>query len=377
MGQISDSLRIVMPDSRVPPFLSRDAAQRHGASIVSGRRGPLDSGRRRFGRRLITAVLVACVAALPAAFGQTAEASRPLRVVVISDLNESYGSVRYGEPVERAVRRISALQPDLVINTGDMIAGQRLEPPLSRPEIEAMWASFHDAVTEPLARAGIPMVATPGNHDASSGSRFRLEREIYREQWLPRRPPLEFLDAAGFPFSYAFSVGQVLFVSIDATFVGHLSAHERAWVRGVLDTHGPRFRHRIVFSHVPLWPFTVGRDSDYLGDTELEAILRAGRVDLYLSGHHHAYYPGAKDGVRYVSQACLGAAPRPLIGASARSERGITVLDIPAEGPIRVEAYRAPDYVDRIERRDLPARVASPRATLVRDDLAPDLSGKR
>jgi hypothetical protein len=77
-----------------------------------------------------------------------------------------------------------------------------------------------------------------------------------------------------------------------------------------------------------------------------------------------------------VSQACLGAAPRPLIGTTARTDRAITVLEFPADGPIRVEAYRAPDYSERIDRRALPAQVASPHATLVRDDLV-DLRAPR
>ncbi len=52
------------------------------------------------------------------------------RVVVLSDFNESYGSVHYASTVGDAVRRTAALRPDLVISTGDMIAGQRLAPPL-------------------------------------------------------------------------------------------------------------------------------------------------------------------------------------------------------------------------------------------------------
>jgi 3',5'-cyclic AMP phosphodiesterase CpdA len=299
------------------------------------------------------------------------DAASPLRVIVISDLNESYGSTYYSADVTRAVARIISLRPALVINTGDMVAGQRLQPPLARSEIEGMWSAFHQAVTEPLTRAGLPMAVTPGNHDASSGQRFTLEREIYRQQWQARRPQVEFVDSGDYPFSYAFAVGRVLFVSLDATFVGPLSQRERNWLRTVLERHGERFSHRVVFSHVPLWPVAIGRERDYLGDERLEADLRSGRVDLYLSGHHHAYYPGAKDGVRYVSQACLGAAPRPLIGSAAATGRAITVLEIPAQGRISVEAYRAPDFVETIPRHELPDQVKSRVATLIRDDLAP------
>jgi hypothetical protein len=292
------------------------------------------------------------------------------RVVVLSDFNESYGSVRYSAHVDAAVARTIGLRPDLVISTGDMVAGQRLSPSLERGAVEAMWRAFHQRVSQPLADAGLPLAVTPGNHDASSGRRFALEREIYREQWGPRRPPLDFIDAAAYPFRYAFRVGDVLFASLDATHVGHLSRAEKQWLRSLLQGPGKRFRHRVVFSHIPVWPFSVGRENEILGDAELEAILREGRVDLHLSGHHHAYYPGFKDGVRYVSQGCLGAAPRPLLGAAGHSERSITVIDFEESGTVRVEAYGGAGYRQPIARSELPPRIESRWATLVRDDLA-------
>jgi 3',5'-cyclic AMP phosphodiesterase CpdA len=296
-------------------------------------------------------------------------------VVVLSDFNESYGSIRYSTHVDAAVRRTVELRPDLVISTGDMVAGQRLSPPMDRREIEAMWSAFHHRVSRPLGDAGLPFAVTPGNHDASSGDRFRLEREIYREQWTARRPRVEFIDAGDYPFRYAFRVGEVLFVSIDATHVGHLSAAEKEWLRRLLAREGSRFRHRVVFGHVPLWPFTQGRDNEILGDVELESILREGGVDLHLSGHHHAYYPGFKDGVRYVSQACLGAGPRPLLGEKESFGRSVTVIDFDAAGTIRVEAYGGAGYLQPIARSDLPERIESRWATIVRDDLAPAAAG--
>ncbi|MFN7572317.1 MAG: metallophosphoesterase family protein [Betaproteobacteria bacterium] len=332
----------------------------------------IDSGgsARAAPRRRLLRALAAAALALAAGGAAAAESAAPLRVVVISDLNESYGSTRYADTVLQAVRRIEAIRPALVISTGDMVAGQRLAPPLTRPELEAMWAAFHRAVSDPLARAGLPLAVTPGNHDAAAGTRFRLEREVFRAQWLPRKPALDFVDAAGYPFHYAFAVGPVLFVSLDATAVGHLPEREKRWLADLLERHGDRYKFRVVYGHLPLWPFAEGRATEYLGDTELERLLQRHRVDLVLSGHHHAYYPGAKDGVRYVSQACLGAAPRPLLGSDRRAEHAITVLEFPVDGPPSVEAYRAPHYTEKIDRHTLPERIVSPRATLLRDDLA-------
>lgn len=174
-----------------------------------------------------------------------------------------------------------------------------------------------------------------------------------------RRPKVDFADGDGYPFRYVVRVGEALFVSLDASHVGHLSKDDKDWLRRLLARQGPRFRHRVVFSHIPLWPFSVGRENEVLGDAELESILRAGAVDLHLSGHHHACYPGFKDGVRYVSQGCLGAAPRPLPGASQAGGRSITVVDFDATGEIRVEAYGGPDFRQPIARNTLPPRIES------------------
>jgi hypothetical protein len=89
------------------------------------------------------------------------------------------------------------------------------------------------------------------------------------------------------------------------------------------------------------------------------------------SGHHHVYYPGYRHGVRFVSQGCLGAAPRPLVGTVARPPRSFTVIDFDADGAIRIDALAGADFTVPIARQALPERIESPWVTLVRDDLAP------
>lgn len=302
--------------------------------------------------------------------GWTTAAAEVLRVAVISDLNGSYGSTQYEPAVTHAVRRLVEMRPDLVISTGDMVAGQRLHPPLSPPVVAAMWSAFHAAVSDPLAAARVPLAVTPGNHDASAYGTFAREREAYREQWLARRPAVQFVDDAHYPFRYAFALGSTLFVSLDVTRVGALDDPQLRWLDALLVREAPRFRHRVAFSHLPVHPFAQGRETEVSADHALERLLRRHGVTLYLSGHHHAFYPGYRDGIRFVGQACLGAGPRPLLGTSGRSDRAITLLEIPDDGPIRVEALAAPEFRQRIPRASLPARIVSRYGTLVRDDLA-------
>jgi hypothetical protein len=316
---------------------------------------------------LAAALLVAACAVVAQPPGA---AGKAVRVVVLSDFNESYGSVRYSAHVDAAVARTLELAPDLVVSAGDMVAGQRLSPMLNRRELDAMWSAFHRHVSDPLARAGLPFAVVPGNHDASAGDRFRLERTVFREQWLARRPGVEFLDATHWPFQYAFRVGDVLFAALDVTGVGHLPAAQMQWLRRLLDAEGPKHRHRVVISHLPLWPFAVGRETEFIGDPQLEAILRHGRVDLHLSGHHHAWFPGYKDGVRYVSQGCLGAAPRPLIGTREPIGRTLSVIEFDGAGGIRVEGLGGPSFGKPVPRASLPPAIETRWATIVRDDLA-------
>ncbi|MEJ2308867.1 MAG: metallophosphoesterase [Gammaproteobacteria bacterium] len=256
-------------------------------------------------------------------------AAAPLRVAVISDLNGSYGSTSYAPRIDRAIDRVIELKPDLVISTGDMVAGQR-RPHLTRKQVLAMWSAFHRVVSDRLAAAGIPFVVTPGNHDASAYGGFRHEREIYREQWLPRKPKLDFVDDADYPFFYAFDMGGVRFVSLDATRLGPLHGDQMRRLEAVATGR----EALVTYSHLPLWPFARNREKEVIGDTRLESLYRKTGVDLHLSGHHHAFYPGEKNGILHVSQACLGGGPRKLIGDTQRSRHSFTVVDIDDDGGI-------------------------------------------
>jgi acid phosphatase type 7 len=290
-------------------------------------------------------------------------AARTLRVVVVSDLNGSYGSTTYGAAVHGAVARILDLAPDLVLATGDLVAGQQAGLPYA-----AMWEGFHAAVSDPLARAGIPLAVTPGNHDASGYAAFASERAIFVGQWLPRRPDVSFVDDSDYPLRYSFVEGPVLFISLDATTIGPLAAEQRAWVAEQL-VAAAELPVKIVYGHVPLHPFTQERETEVLADRRLEDLLLEHGVTLFISGHHHAYYPGRHDGVRVVSMPCLGSGPRRLIGDSATSRRGVLLLELSAGGVTSLEALDEPSFTRVIPRASLPARLTHGGVTVTRDDL--------
>ena len=288
-----------------------------------------------------------------------------LEVIVISDLNGSYGSTRYDTRVSRAIERIIELKPDLVISTGDMVAGQR-KPHLTEKEVRAMWTSFHKAVSNPLRAAGIPFAVTPGNHDASAYGGFEREREVFADEWSKRKPDLTFLSAGGYPFFYAFEMGGMVFASLDATTLGPLSGNQRQAIADLSASGKPI----VTFSHLPLWPFAQKREREIIGDPALEETYQQNDVVLHLSGHHHAYFPGWKAGIAYISQACLGGGPRQLIGDTARSPHSFTRLVFEADGSFEVEAFAAPEFVTKIDPKSLPEKISTPVAVLKRLDLA-------
>jgi hypothetical protein len=319
--------------------------------------------------RLFTMTLAAGLALALAATAAAEGKKAGIRIAVISDMNSSYGTVGHHEDVERAVGRIVELRPDAVISTGDMIAGQ-LRDTSKRSRLGPMWQAFHRVVSNPLAEAGIPLAVTPGNHDASAYPAFRDERRRYTDEWLQRESALDFVDESGYPFRYAFSIGDVLFISLDVTVTGAMPAADIGWLEDLLEEHRDGYSHAVVFSHVPVWPVAEEREREATRDGNLHELLSTADIDLYLSGHHHAFYPGVLDGVTYLSQACLGAGPRRLTGsASGRSPRAFTLIDITGDG-IRVASLTSTDFRTPEDWDALPRQIATDAGALVRADLA-------
>jgi 3',5'-cyclic AMP phosphodiesterase CpdA len=290
-----------------------------------------------------------------------------MTIAVISDLNGSYGSTDYGDEVHGAVQSIRALKPDLVICTGDMVAGQKTGPHLTDAQIAAMWDGFHVTVTRPLAEDGIPLLVTPGNHDASAYPGFEAERQAFNRTWAENTPQIELLDGERYPFRCAVSHRGVLLIGLDVTKTGSLPVEEMEWLDGILRDEGARHDLRLVFGHLPIWPVTQGRENDIIGDPDFLALMAGHQVDAYLSGHHHGWYPAQRDGVLLLSQACLGDGPRKYIGGGP-AERGYCLLRLADDRTLSVETRAAPNFAAPIDDSRLPARVGRDAALLERMD---------
>lgn len=303
-----------------------------------------------------------------------AQPAPTMRIAVISDINGKYGSAMYHQRVELAVARIIEMKPDIVICTGDMVAGQRPTPKLTRKELETMWRSFGHSVSQPLQAAGIPLLVTPGNHDASAYPGYELERQVYRQHHSALPPGVKLLPGHDYPFHYAFESGDILFVSLDATTVGPLDDSQRNWIRD-LAASPKHHRATIVFGHLPLQPVATGREKEIIQDPELEDLLATMTPSAYLSGHHHAYYPGWRSGIQMLATGNLGGNQRALTGTSQQTGFTFGWLEVDAAGVIRVTAFTADEYGKELELSRLPRSLGTGGKKLLRIDLAPPSAG--
>ncbi|WP_017324415.1 metallophosphoesterase [Synechococcus sp. PCC 7336] len=302
-----------------------------------------------------------------------------VRLVVISDLNSAYGSTDYQPDVDRGIQLMPFWQPDLVLCSGDMVAGQ--SPSLSDAQIRAMWAAFDEHVAAPLRAMNVPYGFTLGNHDASSarstsgGFLFQNERDLAAEYWLDptRAPGLQFADKFEFPFYYTFERKGIFFLVWDGS-SSYIPPEKLAWVEQSLASPEARSaRMRVLVSHLPLYAVAVGRNTPgevmQNGD-RLREMLERHNVHTYISGHQHAYYPGHRGNLQLLHAGNLGAGPRPLIDSSLPPRKTITVVDIQFDNP-DLTTYTTYDIrtLQTIELEQLPRFLVGHNGMILRRDL--------
>lgn len=319
--------------------------------------------------------------AAAASAGAAAPRAAAVRAVVFADFNGPYGSTTYPPPVAQVVARIAHdWRPDLVLAPGDLVAGQKADLPDDRfPE---MWRAFDSAVAAPLRGAGIPFAFALGNHDASAARGtdgrylFARERDHAAAYWRnpAHRPRLDYRDVSRYPFAYTFVVRGIFVVALDAT---SAVIQDSDWVLAALRTpEARRAQLRVVMGHLPLYGISVGRSRAGEVVEEGETWRRhfeALGVDLYISGHHAAYYPAHRGALRLLHAGGVGA--RPYVGhpdVPSRSTVTVLRIDLPARSlaleTFDVDTWRAvplsalpaclDGYNGAVFRLDLPQRAA-------------------
>ena len=290
-----------------------------------------------------------------------------LRLALISDLNGPYGSTIYTPTVATGLDLLSVLKPDLVLCAGDMVAGQKIS--LTDSQLEAMWSSFQSTILNPLLQQGIGMIPTMGNHDASSqkwSSQYVFARERHQAEsfWARQknRLGLEFIDAKQYPFQFSVKQPGLFVIVIDAS-SATVDRGQRQWLEQALTSESRSSDDCcVVMGHLPLTAISHGRDraGECIEDAvNLTDLMQRHRVDLYLSGHHHAWYPGELRGQRLLSLGAMGNGPRRLLGTQRTSDPSLTLLDLfPATKTVRETTFSL-KTLEPISLNSLPKQLSS------------------
>lgn len=303
-----------------------------------------------------------------------------VRLVAISDLNAAYGSTDYDPEVDKGIALLPFWQPDMVVCGGDMVAGQ--SPTLTPAQIRAMWAAFDAHVAAPLRRAKLPYGFTIGNHDASSargrGDKFlfQQERDLAVEYWNnPEHDPgLQFIDRDEFPFYYTFEYKDIFFMAWDGS-SSRIPPDKLAWVEQALASpRAQQAKLRILLSHLPLYAVAAGRNQpgNVMENADaLRAMLEKYDVHTYISGHHHAYYPGHRGNLQLLHMGLLGSGARPLVDGGLPPWKAITVIDINFNSP-ELTTYTTYDIrtLQQVKFEQLPRFLTGHNGIVLRRDVA-------
>ncbi|MEB3357475.1 MAG: metallophosphoesterase [Synechococcales bacterium] len=302
-----------------------------------------------------------------------------VRLMVISDLNGPYGSVTYDPEVEKAMGLIPFWQPDMVVCSGDMVAGQDLT--LTEQVMRDMWAGFDQYVATPLRDMKIPYGFTVGNHDASSAQGvggsflFQKERDITKEYWeaSDHDPGIQFVDRYEFPFYYTFEQAGIFFLAWDGS-SDLIPEDKLAWVEKALASPAAQqAKMRVLLGHLPLYSVAIGRNQpgEVMRDPQrLQDLLERYNVHTYISGHHHAYYPAHKGDLQLLHTGILGSGPRPLIDSDLPPWKALTIVDVNFDTP-ELTTYTTynMETLELIENEQLPRFLVGHNGVVLRRDV--------
>ena len=218
-----------------------------------------------------------------------------------------------------AVGQLNLLQPEFVINVGDMIEGYSDD----KAELNAEW----DEVDKMLAELKMPFVRTPGNHDIANKTAQEVWRDrygathyhfVYQDTLFmvldsedpPRTPPpgiKEKLDEynrlqTADPAKAKAMLAE--FMSDEAVVAGlskpvEFDAEQMAWIKKTL-AENPDVRWTFLFLHEPAW------ENASESFKAIQGLLK-GRKHTFLAGHLHYYDYDLLDGTEHITMGPAGA----------------------------------------------------------------------
>lgn len=281
----------------------------------------------------IGVLTILCLLAIICASWQTSQDNpkqKTFKIAVISDLNSSYGSTTYHPDVYATLKELDSIKPDLILCGGDMVAGQKAS--LNEAQLQAMWDSFGKNILQPIQQMKIPFGFTIGNHDASPS--YQQDRATAKAFWQAQQQNLglNYIDYTNFPFYFSYQQNGVFFISWDAA-GSKVNPQVFEWMEKQLQSKAAKkAKLRVLLGHLPLYAIVASKNkpAEVLADTETTAtFFNKNGIDLYISGHQHAFYPSYTNNVRLLNAGCIGEGARPIIGDDKPATRAYTIIEVP------------------------------------------------
>lgn len=269
------------------------------------------------------------------------------RVAIISDLNNSYGDTTYNWQIDTVSKYLKTwFAPNIVMFAGDVVAGQKTS--LTDENLSAMWRGFDRYVLTHLHNDTLPYLPTIGNHDASAYSSYTREQAMARKFWKDKRHFYGFIpvDTLEYPFLYTCTnneAGDIFILVVEAS-NEEISASELEWVKNQLESEKAKnAKMRIAMGHLPMYSLASGRDKpgEVLKNPDVfRKVLEEYNVHTYISGHHHAFYPGRRGDIELLSVGCAGSGARQVLGSIIEPAPSFTILDVfPDENRTEIYTY--------------------------------------
>ena len=259
-------------------------------------------------------------AALPTAKPWTAKKfnnkPRNFQFAIIGDRT---GGANVQETFKIAMGQINLLQPEFVINVGDMIEGYSDD----KAELNAEW----DDVDKLLESLEMPFFRTPGNHDIANDTAQEVWRQrhgatyysfVYKDVLFmvldsedpPRTAPpgikekLELYNRLQTEDPAKAKAMLAEFMSDEAVVAGlkkpvEFGEEQMAWIKKTLADH-PDVRWTFLFQHEPAW------ENPSESFKEIQKLLKD-RKHTYFAGHLHYYDYDLINGHEHITMGPAGA----------------------------------------------------------------------
>ena len=113
------------------------------------------------------------------------------------------------------------------------------------------------------------------------------------------------------------------------------------------------------------------RPGEYLNEAdELRQLLERHNVHTYISGHHHAYFPGKVGNLNTLNLGALGSGPKSLLATTTAPFQTLTIMDVFLATASTVYTTYNMNTLEVIDPQALPRQIVGPNGRELRRDVA-------